>query len=189
MVEYYFDIETTGPDPRYHKVITVQFQKMAGTTGKLIGGLRIWKEWETSERTLLEGIMPRLLDERPFGFIMVGKNLLFDFMFLSERARVHGLEGLDLPRLYDRVFLDLKHVLVLINEGRFTGYSELLRQGDFLNEQVPELYRQQRYEAIVAYIQEEARILIEAYQVLKRELPSLATMLQGRPPSLRLDRR
>lgn len=96
LVEHYFDIETTGLNPEHDKVITVQIQKMDGRTGELIGEIEIQKEWESSERELLEKAIPLLTCENPFDFLMIGKNLLFDFMFLSKRAEKYGLKNMDL---------------------------------------------------------------------------------------------
>ena len=177
MVEHYFDIETTGLNPEHDKVITVQIQQMAGRTGELIGEMEILKEWESSEKQLLEKTMPLLTCERPFDFIIIGKNLLFDFDFLSKRAEKHGLKGMDLRCVYNRVFLDLKHVLVMINDGNFKGYDRLLKKGKHVNENIPDLYRQKRYDEISEYIKEEAGIFIEAYRRLKKEMPSMVQLL------------
>jgi hypothetical protein len=177
LVEHYFDIETTGLNPEHDKVITVQIQKMNGWTGELIGEIEIRKEWESSERDLLENVMPLLTCENPFDFLMIGKNLLFDFMFLSKRAEKYGLRSMDLTCLHDRAFLDLKHVLVMVNEGNFKGYDKLLKKGKHINKQIPELYMQKKYDEISEYIKEEAKIFIEAYQKLKKEMPLLAKHL------------
>jgi DNA polymerase elongation subunit (family B) len=177
LVEHYFDIETTGLNPEHDKVITVQIQKMDGWTGELIGEIEIQKEWESSERELLEKAIPLLTCENPFDFLMIGKNLLFDFMFLSKRAEKYGLRSMDLHCLHNRAFLDLKHVLVMINEGGFRGYDKLLKKGKHVNEQIPELYMQRKYDEIAEYIKEEAKTFIEAYRKLKKEMPLLARHL------------
>lgn len=177
LVEHYFDIETTGLNPAHDKVITVQIQKMAGRTGELIGEMEILKEWESSEKQLLEKTMPLLTCERPFDFIIIGKNLLFDFDFLGKRAEKYGLKGMDLRCVYDRVFLDLKHVLVMMNEGNFKGYDRLLKKGKHANESIPDLYRQKKYDEISEYIKEEAGIFIEAYRKLRKEMPSMVKYL------------
>jgi len=177
LVEHYFDIETTGLNPEHDKVITVQIQKMDGRTGELIGEIEIQKEWEFSERELLEKAIPLLTCENPFDFLMIGKNLLFDFMFLSKRAEKYGLKNMDLHCLHNRAFLDLKHVLIMVNEGSFRGYDKLLRKGKRVNEQIPELYMQRKYDEIVEYIKEEAKTFIEAYRKLKKEMPPLAKHL------------
>ena len=177
LVEHYFDIETTGLNPEHDKIITIQIQKLVGRTGEPIGEIDILKEWESSEKEIIEKVMPLLTCENPFDFIIIGKNLLFDFMFLSKRAEKYSLKGLDLRCVYDRAFTDLKHVLVMINEGNFRGYDKLLKKGKITNEQICQLYEQEKYEEIIKYIQEEAKIFADAYQRLKKEMPSLAKHL------------
>ena len=177
LVEHYFDIETTGLNPEYDKIITIQTQRLVGRTGEPIDELNILKEWESSEKEIIKKMMPLLTCENPFHFIMVGKNLLFDFMFLSKRAEKHGLKGLNLHCVYDRAFTDLKHILVMINEGNFRGYDKLLKKGKIANVHVPQLYKQERYDEIIEYIEEEAKIFINAYQKLRKKMPSLVKLL------------
>jgi len=177
LVEHYFDLETTGLDPEHDKIITIQIQELVGRTGEPIGEIDILKEWESSEKEMIEKAMSLLTCENPFEFIIVGKNLLFDFMFLDKRAEKYGLKGLDLRCIYSRAFTDLKHVLVMINEGNFRGYDKLLKKGKIANVQIPQLYKQGDYEEIIKYIKEEAKIFVDAYQKLRKNMPSLAKHL------------
>ena len=57
MTEYYFDIETTGWDPVVDKIITIQWQKLS--YGRGVGPVNILKEWESSEKEILEEFLPR----------------------------------------------------------------------------------------------------------------------------------
>ena len=177
LVEHYFDIETTGLDPEHDKIITIQIQELVGRTGEPIGEIDILKEWESSEKEIIEKVMPLLTCENPFAFIIVGKNLLFDFMFLNKRAEKYGLKGLDLRCIYSRAFTDLKHILVMINEGNFRGYDKLLKRGKLANVQIPKLYEEKKYQEIINYIKEEAKIFVDAYQKLRKKMPSLAKHL------------
>lgn len=178
MVEHYFDIETTGLDPKHNKIITIQIQELIGLTGEPIGEIKILKEWEFSEREIIEKIMPFLTCINPFDFIIVGKNLLFDFMFLSERAQKYGLKDLDLHCVYTRAFTDLKHVLVMINRGNFKGYDKLLKEGKLTNADIPKLYEQKKFGEIIEYVKEEATIVMNVYQTLRKEMPLLTKYLQ-----------
>jgi DNA polymerase elongation subunit (family B) len=177
VVEHYFDIETTGLNPKHHKVITIQIQRLEGTTAEPIGKMEILKEWESSEKEIIKETIPLLTCKNPFEFIILGKNLMFDFMFLSQRAEKYGLRTLDLHCIHDRAFLDLKHALILVNEGKFGGYERLLKMGKCGNKNIPKLYKKQKYDEIVEYIEEEARTFIEAYKAPRREMPSLAKHL------------
>lgn len=118
MTEYYFDTETTGFDPLKCKIITIQWQRLSWS-GEPIGELNILKEWKSSEEAILKEFLPNLRTTKPFDFIPVGKNLLFDFLFLSKRAERYGLNGLDLQFWHDKPFLDIKPILIMINEGNF----------------------------------------------------------------------
>jgi len=178
LVEHYFDVETTGLDPKHDKVITIQIQRLEGRTVEPIGEMEILKEWESSEKEIIKKVMPFLTCENPFDFIIIGKNLMFDFMFLSERAERYGLKGIDLACLHDRAFLDLKHILVLINDGRFRGYDSLLKKGKHANVDIPKLYKQkEKRNEIIEYVKEEAKTFIEVYRKLKKEMPSLTKIL------------
>ena len=178
MVEHYFDIETTGLDPERDKIITIQTQRLVGRTGEPIDEVNILKEWESSEKEIIKKMMPLLTCENPFDFIIVGKNLLFDFMFLNKRAEKYGLKGLDMRCFYNRASLDLKPILVMINDGNFKGYDKVLdKKGKLADVIVPKLYEEKKYREIVKYIKEEARTFTDAYQKLKKNMPSLAKLL------------
>lgn len=178
MTEYYFDMETTGLDPLKNKIISIQWQRLSGFTGEPIGIINILKEWESSEEAILKEFLPNLRMVNPFDFIIVGKNFLFDFKFLSHRAKKHGLNGLDLMHWYGRVSLDIKSILVMINKGNFKGYDRVIdKTGVLGGVKVYQLYKEGKYDAIIKYIKDESAAFIKAYQVLKREMPSIGEKL------------
>jgi len=177
-MEYYFDTETTGLNPQKDKIITIQWQRVNGFTGEPISELQILKEWESSEKEILKEFLPNLMCEEPFDFIIVGKNLMFDFIFLSNKLEKYGLGKLDLNYCYERVTLDIKPILVMINKGNFRGYDKVLdKEGTLANVKVPQLYKDKRYPEIIKYIEEETKVFLKAYQIFKREMPSLAKHL------------
>ena len=53
MPNFYFDIETTGLNPRQDKILTIQFQELDRNTGEPKGELIIFKEWESSEKNII----------------------------------------------------------------------------------------------------------------------------------------
>jgi len=66
--------------------------------------------------------------------------------------------------------IDLKPIFVMINEGRFKGWSRVIDKPEV---DVPKLYRDGKYEEIIEYIRDEAEVFLKAYHILKREMPSL----------------
>jgi hypothetical protein len=176
--EYYFDTETTGVDFDKDEIITIQYQRLDGYTGKPLGNLNILKSWESSEEDILKQFLPNLTC-RPFDFIFVGKNLLFDFNMLNERLKHYNLGQIDLRSLSARVHLDIKPILVLMNGGNFKGYDKVIpKTNPTTNEVGPQLYRERKYGEIISYIEDEAKDFLKAYQVLKRELEPLKRHLK-----------
>jgi hypothetical protein len=180
LVEYYFDTETTGIEPNKDKIITIQWQPLSRLSGEQVGELKILKEWESSEESIIRQFLSEAQCENPFEFIMVGKNLLFDFNFLSKRSARYGISNIDLRFFYGRVWLDIKPILVLMNRGNFRGYDRVMDRGGELSEvDVPNLYKCRRYEDIVRYISQETQTFIRFYQMLKKEMPSIGANTQS----------
>ena len=177
LTEYYFDTETTGLDYDVDEVITIQWQRLNGFAGEPIGELNILKRWESSEKEIIESFLPNLKC-KPFDFIFVGKNLMFDFCLLSERMKKHNLGTFDIRCLDERCSLDLKPLLVLMNRSNFKGYDKVLpKTNPLTNDQIPKLFREGKFAEIVQYVKDEAKDFIEAYQAFKEELPSLTKLL------------
>jgi len=180
LVEYYFDIETTGVEPIKDKIITIQWQRLNGFTGEPIGELHILKEWESSEMEILKMFLPKIQCDNPWDFIIIGKNLLFDFNFLDKRSKKYGLGGFDLAYCHHRVFLDLKHILVLINKNNFRGYDRVLDvSGALANVDVPQLYKEKKYPEIIEYIKKETEVFLKALKILKSEMPALQNRFEN----------
>jgi len=177
LAEYYFDMETTGTDYDKDEIITIQWQRLNGFTGEPIGELNILKRWESSEEEIIKTFVPSLRC-KPFDFILVGKNLCFDFCLLSQRMKRYNLGEFDLRSLDERASLDLKPILVLMNKGNFRGYDKVLpKTNPLTNDKIPKLFKEGNFPEIVQYIKDEANDFIKAYQILKREIPSLANIL------------
>lgn len=176
LAEYYFDIETTGVDFDKDEIITIQWQQLDRFTGEPIGDLQILKRWESSEEEIIKQFQPNLTCYH-WDFIFIGKNLFFDFCMLNERLKHFGLGEIDLRRLNERVSLDIKPILVIMNKG-FIGYDKLLpKTNPMPNSMIPQLYREEKYQKIIEYIKDEAKDFIKAYQILKKEIPSMISLL------------
>jgi hypothetical protein len=173
MTEYYFDMETTGVDFDNDEIITIQWQRLNGFTGEPIGKLNILKRWDSSEKEILKAFYPNLKCNK-WDFIFVGKNLLFDFCLLNERLKHYGLGEIDLRWVYERVSLDVKPILVIMHDGNFKAYDEVLpKTNPIPNNMIPQLYREERYPEIIQYIEDENRDFTKAYQTFKKEIAPL----------------
>ena len=177
LAEYFFDMETTGFNFDIDEIITIQWQRLHGFTGEPIGELNILKRWDSSEKEILETFLPNLRC-KPFDFILIGKNILFDFCLLNQRMKQHNLGGLDLRWLCKRVSIDTTPILVMINKGNFRDYDKVLpKTNPLTNEMIPQFYKEGKYEEITQYIKDEANDFIKAYQILKREMPKLKNLI------------
>jgi len=182
MVDYYFDMETTGFNFDADEIITIQWQKLNEFTGEPIDKLNMLKRWEyqdekNAEIEMLKTIMPNLKCN-PWNFIFIGKNLLFDFCFLNERMRRYELGEIDLRWVYYRSVLDIKPILVLMNSGSFTGYDKMLpKTNPLTNDKIPQLYKKGEYAEIIRYIEDETEDFLKAYQIFKKEMPSFRSSL------------
>ena len=177
MPEYYFDIETTGLDPDDDRIITFQYQELSQVSGVPLTKLVVAKEWDDdcSEGAILEWIKELLIDPPFWKFVPVGNNLLFDLTFIAARMRTYFNEDFSI-QLINRPFIDIKHVLVMINGGHFRNYSRMIAKTDF-GSNVPIWYQKKQYEKIVNYVEMEAEAFVRTYGILKRNLPALAGLI------------
>ena len=88
-MNYYLDIETTGLDPLHAKIITIQYMELERNTAKPIAPLKILKEWESDEKTILKKFISDsgIGDGYKFSFIPIGFNLQFEHSFFM--AEMH----------------------------------------------------------------------------------------------------
>jgi hypothetical protein len=176
LAEYYFDVETTGTNFDKDEIITIQWQEL-GFSGEPIGKLNILKSWESSEKEVLKQFFPNLTCN-PWNFIFIGKNMGFDFAMLGQRLKHHKIGDFNLCCLQERVTLDIKPLLILLNDGRFSGYHRLLpKTNPTENKDIPELYKKGKFDEIVQYIVDEAKDFTDSFQKLKKEVPLLKERL------------
>ena len=179
MALFYFDVESEGEDPQQDRLITVQVRPL-GDDLRPTAPMSVVAEWEWGEKEMVRSVLVKGLLEETWDFVPVGNRLRFDLTFLMERARHHALLEWD-PAAFRRFWfnkpmLDLGSVLVLMNGGRFDGSSI----GNFVEKgasaEVPMLYRQGKYQEILAYVHQEA----EATLALLAELRSMLTTFGDR---------
>ncbi|MDD5162621.1 MAG: ribonuclease H-like domain-containing protein [Candidatus ainarchaeum sp.] len=171
MGNFYFDIETTGLDAKKNKIITIQYQELDRHTGNAIGELVILKEWELSERGILEKFIAdsKIASNYDFDFIPTGYNLGFEHNFLKERTALHSLNPLD---ILSKPFLDLRAFGIIMNKGEFKGSGLDKITGKATDgRQVPIWYQNKEYATIIKYIENEAKSFIELNAWLYKEMP------------------
>jgi len=161
---YYFDIETTGLDPEIDQIISIQFQRILLHNGKPDEPLTILTSWteESSELEILNQIVPLITSPNPWRFVPVGNNLNFEFKFLlSKIARYFNLK-IDPLFFHSRPHIDLKHVMILLNRGRFKGYNVFLKKIES-GIKIPTWYQNKEYFKIIKYIEMEAEAFTDFY--------------------------
>jgi len=173
MPSYYLDIETTGLDPNKDKIITIQYQQLDITTGKPIGELIIFAEWESSEKEMIEYFITnsKILDPYDFSFVAVGYNLNFEHNFLKRRAQIHGLTEID---ILNNPFIDLRAIGVLMNFGQFKGSGlDKITGKESNGRNIPIWYANKERKKIFDYIKNEAEEFIKFNVWLYKEMPKL----------------
>jgi len=173
MPTFYFDIETTGLMPDRDKIVTIQYQELDRATAKPIGELHILKEWESSEKEILEDFIgsTRVTDPYPFAFVPLGYNLYFEHKFLRERLATYGLP---LVHILDKPHLDMHAIGILMNGGEFAGSGlDKITKKPFSGKGIPFWYKVKEYWRIVDYVKAEAEAFLEWAQWLYKEMPLL----------------
>jgi len=169
----YLDIETTGLDPLQSKIITIQYIQLERNTAMPVGPLKILKEWESDEKTILKKFITDsgVGDKYPFAFVPVGYNLEFEHKFFWQRCMSNGLQPVD---ILNRPFLDLKTVGVIMNRGEFKGASlDKLTNKPQSGRNIPRLYHEKNYGEIERYIEKETKSFCEWLAKLYVRLPKL----------------
>jgi hypothetical protein len=176
-VNYYLDIETTGLDKINNKIITIQYMELERNTAKPVGPLKILKEWESDEKTILTRFISDFVPENDWAFIPIGFNLQFEHKFLWQRCISNGLKPVD---ILDGPFLDLKTVGVIMNKGEFKGAAlHNLTNKPHGGGNIPQLYAEKKYEEIESYIKRETEEFTTFCTRLYKELPQLLQLFKN----------
>jgi len=181
LTEYYFDLETYSPqerpDPTNDKIITIQFQKLSRDGGPN-GDLQILTEWDCgSEKELLDRFRKIFFFGSDFSFIPIGMNLYgFDLISLIYRLNHHFNLNLSVELFRNRPVIDIKSILIMMNDGQFKGYNSILGKKQPGNV-VRTYYENKDYDKIIEYIKDETANFIEKYQILRKQIPNLRESL------------
>ncbi len=171
MGNFYFDIETTGLNPKLDKIITIQYQELDRGTGRAIGELVILKEWESSEREILSNFINKsgISEDYDFAFIPTGYNLGFEHNFLKERTALHSFNPID---ILNKPFLDLRAPGILMNKGEFKGSGLDKISGKKTDgKHIPLWYAKKEYSKIIEYVKDEAKSFIHLNAWLYSKMP------------------
>ena len=170
-------IETTGFDEENDKIITIQYMALDEETGKPAGQLKILKEWESDEKTILKRFIEDFVPGNQWAFIPIGFNLQFEHKFLWQRCISNGLQPID---ILNGPFLDLKTVAVLMNKGEFKGAAlHNITNKPHGGGNIPQLYAEKKYEEIESYIKRETEEFTTFCTRLYKELPQLFERLKN----------
>ena len=170
-MNYYLDIETTGLDELHDKIITIQYMELERNTAKPMSPLKILKEWESDEKTILTKFISDFVPESQWAFVPIGFNLQFEHSFFWQRCISNGLQPVD---IFNGPFLDLKTVAVLMNKGEFKGASlHKMTNKPHGGGNIPQLYGEKKYAEIESYIKKEAEEFSSFCSKLYKELPVL----------------
>ncbi len=168
---YYLDIETNGLDPKKNKIITIQYQQLDRNTAKPISKLKILKEWESSEKDILEEFVnsTNILNDYEFSFIPMGYCLNFEHNFLKEKSLAYGLPEID---ILSKAFIDLKAFGVIMNRGEFknSGLDKITGKPQS-GRDIPIWHEKKEYDKITEYIEREAEEFVKLCSWLYREMP------------------
>ena len=176
-MNYYLDIETTGLDELNNKIITIQYMELERNTAKPVGPLKILKEWESDEKTILTRFISDFVPENDWAFIPIGFNLQFEHKFLWQRCISNGLKPVD---ILDGPFLDLKTVGVIMNKGEFKGAAlHNLTNKPHGGGNIPQLYAEKKYGEIESYIKRETEEFTTFCTKLYKELPQLLQLFKN----------
>ena len=176
-MNYYLDIETTGLDKINNKIITIQYMELERNTAKPVGPLKILKEWESDEKTILTRFISDFVPENDWAFIPIGFNLQFEHKFLWQRCMSNGLQPVD---ILDGPFLDLKTVGVIMNKGEFKGAAlHNLTNKPHGGSNIPQLYAEKKYGEIESYIKRETEEFTTFCTRLYKELPQLLQLFKN----------
>ena len=176
-MNYYLDIETTGLDPLHSKIITIQYMELDEDTAKPRGPLKILKEWESDEKTILKKFMEIFRPGNDWVFVPIGFNLNFEHKFFWQRCISNSLEPFD---IFNRPFLDLHTIAVIMNGGSFKGSGlDKITNKPSSGKNIPKLYYEKNYTEIESYIKKETDEFSIFCSKLYEELPALLNKLRS----------
>ena len=173
MPKYYLDIETLGLEPSTDKIVTIQYAEIDYITGDQKSELTILKEWETSEKDILEKFSKFINTMEDKFVVFMGFNLNFEARFFLERGKLYQMY----TDLLKYAWVDLRVIAILNNKGKLRGSS----LGSLVNKpsgkHTKEYYDAGEFDKILSYVNDESDRIIELHHLLLKEIP---TMYEGK---------
>jgi hypothetical protein len=189
MPAYYFAMEGyhagEKPDPAVDTVITIQYQKIDLTSGEPLEKLTILKEWESSEKSIVTTFYNQFFrpEVRVTHFMPVGMNLDYAYEMIVAKCKKYNLPPITSHQLYyERPRLDLRSVLVLLNDGRFAGarldtFSSKKSDAGRINT----WYEKKEFKPIEHTLRDEAETFLKLFQYLSKYKTRLGITRKGKP--------
>ena len=189
MPAYYFAMEGyhTGEksDPADDTLITIQYQKIDLATGEPLEKLTILKEWESSEKSIVTTFYNQFFNPevRVTHFMPVGINLDYAYEMIIAKCKKYHLPPMSSHQLYyERPRLDLRSILVLLNDGRFAGarldtFSSKKSDAGRINT----WYEKKEFKPIEHTLRNEAETFLKLYQYLSKYKTRLGITKKGKP--------
>lgn len=172
----YFDIETyseNGFRSDNTKIITIQYMDHEKR-------LKILKEWESSEKNILQNFMTELkMMKRDNFLILIGHNVLrFDIPILIRRMAANGIDTMsNLEDFFQNIAVaDTMQCLLPFNGMRFKGLSSVeiskklgIPEPVHRNTEIESFYRNKEFKKIEDHASADLDFVRELYWKLKRD--------------------
>jgi len=164
-------VRTPSPTPDNCKIITMQYQFL-DEEGHPKGDLQIFKEWESSEESIMKKAWSLINPNTKWDIIPVGQNLSFDLGMLRGRAAHYGIHYSEWFMYNELPVIDTKAILLGMNAFMFKGSGlDKFTGKESSGAGVLLWYANQEYDKILEYIKRETREFIAFYAQLKKALP------------------
>jgi len=133
------------------------------------------------------------VSKNPFEFVPVGVDLLYDFAFLYHRTKQLLPEVVSCGRLtvdyflMEKPFVDLKHILVMVERFVFRCYDSIIEfrakeKSGYTREYVPRLYLEDKYDETLKYVRAKAEVVLDLLRELYNNfIPKLRDLLRTSP--------
>ena len=139
-----------------------------------LGDLTILKSWESSEETIVKEFFNRFYRPGIYrdNFVPVGFSLHFEFEALLSKFKKYNLGSVSCRDMYyDRKYVDIKPIIVLINNGSFEGaklnyYTDKPSDGSAIKE----YYEKHEYDKIEDYIKTETASFLALLQKITKNI-------------------